>query len=511
MGQLGVVNLGAIGSFGLNTQSSQIDLAPQFATEVVNAVVDEAGRLSARKSVTLYTDASVSLGSAAVERIYRHNHLDGTSTLISAGNGHIFSLSGTTLTSEHTASGATKNRWQFASLNGKLFAAQSGEDFKSFVEGTPWTASTIATPAKPNTIHSAFGRLWAADYTSNDYTLAWSVLNDGTDFGGAGSGSLDMREIFINGKDSIVGVSSLGNSIIVFCRNSIYTLGLALDLDPGNTTTPIYLADSIANIGCVSRDTIVRTGDDIYFLADDGVRSLQRSLREAQKLPMTDITVLNHTKAVTDIIRGQTLDDITAAYWPDESWYLLFLPDSSEVWVFDQANRVPELNVPRSTVWTMSNRPVYCAVYGADDTMYFGGDAGIFDYVDYDVNDSYRFTIHTGWLSLGDPAALKHFKKVLMNITGGAGQQGFIKWRVDFNDNQTFSTTFDLGSTATVYYYGVAEYNIAEYAAGVLIEDIYAQIGNSAKFIKFIVDIPVEGSQISLNNLQAFVTKGRVR
>jgi len=509
MSQLGVVNLGAIGSYGLNTQSTPIDLPAQFATETTNSVIDEGGKLSARKSVTLYTTANATLLTNNVNRVYRHNNLDGTSTLVCAGANNIFTVSGTTLTSR--LSGATNNRWQFASLNGKLFAAQTTHNFTQFTEGGSWTSATISTPDKPNCIHAAYGRLWAANITSNDYTLYWSILNNGTDFTGAGSGSLDLRGIFINGKDSIVGIASHNRRIIVFCQKSIYVLGLAEDLNPGNSVRPIYLEDSLANIGCVARDSIVSTGDDIFFLSDDGLRTLQRSLQGNRQLPLTDASVLNNQKTVTEAVNGNTTADIVGAYWPQEAWYILILPTSKEVWVYDISNKVPDIDVPRMTVWGMSNRPIYCAAFYSDNLMYFGGASGLYRYSTFDATDAYRFTISTGWLSLGDPSSLKHFKKVVMNIRGGSAQSGFIKWKTDFNENQTFSAVFTLGANQTTYYYGVAEYNISEYSSGVLIDDIYTQIGNSAKFIKFTIDIPIQGSAISLNNMQAFVTKGRVR
>ena len=513
MGQIQVFPLGAVGNLGQNTQSNPVDLAPVFVTEVKNAVFDEGGRIAARKSLMLTTEDDGELGATnALERVFRHNHIDGTSTYISAGYGEVFTGIDT-IASFYTASDTDKNRWQFASLNGYLYMAQSGEDFKEVDETDFTTLATISTPAGvagANCVHSAFGRLWAAN-GGNDYILYWSVLQDGADFAGVGSGSLDMSTIFVNGKDSIVAVSSHNKNIIVFCRNSIYVFGLAADLDPGNSTTPIYLITAVNHIGCVARDSVVSTADDIFFLSDDGVRSLRRALENSgEQMKLTDVTKLNNALIKTKI-RNSTAADITAAYWPNEGWYLLFLPDFNEVWVFDTGRQVQDTQTPALLVWNVVNRPVYHAAYWTDDELYFAGVGGVYDYQAYDSTDDYDLVLTTGWLSMQDPSALKHLKKMLLNLNGGASSTGVLKWNVDFDTSKNFSRTFTFGDSAVTYEYGTAEYGLAEYGIATAIEDIYIQIGNSAKFVRFTLTIPIDGKQVSINNAQLYMTKGRIR
>ncbi len=513
VGNLQTKPLGALGTLGQNSQAAEIDLPSQFATQALNVVLDQGGRMTARKSMTLATISNADLGAVALKRVYRHNKADGTSEMVSSGNSRIFTGS-STLTSR--SSGHSADRFQFASLNGKLFAAQASHTLRYFNEGT-WAETTVATPASPNCIHAAYGRLWAADITNNNYTLYWSDLLDGTNFTTGASGSLDLNKIATSNRDRIVAISSFNRQIVVFGRYSIYFLGLANDLNPSNVSTPIYLADFIPNVGCIARDSIVQTGEDIVFLADDGLRSLSRSVQEREgPVPMGDLTAANTRKFRSEVISAAAnAADLTAAWWPNESWYVLFSPTTSEVWVFDMANRVPEVGAPVTTVWRTGTRPVYHAAYWTDDLMYFAGTnatvGGLFKYEAYDTNDSYTAIVTTGWLSLENPATLKHLKKMLLNVRGGGGQTGFLRWYVDFNETDVFSATFTLGTTQNSSYYNVAEYNVGEYTSGVAVTELYVQMSQSAKYIKFSIELPVGGSEITLSNAQAFFTQGRTR
>ncbi len=505
-----VLPLGALGVHGQNTQDQQIDLPPSFATSAINAVVDESGRLAARKSATLYSAANGDLGSNSLKRCYRHNLADGSSQMISAGNNRIFTGS-STLTSR--LSGGTADRWQFATLNGKLFAAQASHNFTWFDEST-WAATTIATPAMPNTIHSAFGRLWAGDITSNNYTLYWSDLLDGTNFAGGASGSLDLSKAFTNFRDRIVAVNSFDKQIIVFCRNSIYILGLNTDLNPNDPTNPIRLVSVIPNIGTIGRDSVVSTGEDILFMSDDGLRSLKRSLAEQQgPAPMTDVSALNHSAIGTNVVRGvSNTADITAAFWPRESWYMLFVQDTMEIWLFDLGNMVPGTQIPRTTVWRMgATRPVYHGLFWTDGVMYLAGKSGMYDYIEYDSTDSYTFEITTGWMSFGDGSLLKHLKRLILNLVGGAGQDGILKWYIDFDETLFNSTVFEMQTTGDPDYYNIDQYEEAEYSSGISAGNTYVSISGSGNYFKLSIEIPVVGSAVALNNALVAFTMGRTR
>ena len=499
--------LGAIGSAGQNSQISAIDLPPEFGTEVINAVLNQSGRITSRKSIDRVTSDNADLTTTVgVKRVYRHIKADGSSVMMCAGNGRIFSATATTLTSR--SSGHTTDTWQFASLNGQIFAAQVGKTMRSFDDDGA-SAADVVDPAAPVAIHAAYGRLWAL--SSDGLTLEWSDILDGDDFAAGDSGSIDLDKFHQSTRAPGVAIVSFNRQIIVLCTNQILILGLADDTNPNNATTPIFLQDAIPNVGCIARDSVVLTGDDVMFLSNDGVRSLKRSLAEKQgPSPMTDASALNSSALVRNVAT-ETEANIAACWHPGESWYMLFLPVTGEVWVFDLSSRVPEVGLPKTFVWrTGTSRPAYCGAYFSDDLMYFGTSGGLANNNLYDSADSYTMTVATGWLSLGVPDSLKHFKKLILSLTGGGGQTATVRWSVDFDENNVRTRTFTLETAADPDEYNVGEYNVAEFSTGLGTAQFGIQLSNSAKFIKIQVDLPVSASEVTVNNAQIFYIMGRV-
>jgi hypothetical protein len=498
--------LGAIGSSGQNSQTTDIDLPAEYGTEVVNAIIDQSGRLSSRLSMLRVTDDNADLTTAlGVKRIYRHNKADGTSILMCAGNGHIFSSDGDSLTSQ--SSGHSTDNWQFASLNGQIFAAQVGKTMRVFDDDGD-NAADVVDPAAPIAIHSAYGRLWAL--ASDGLTLEWSDILDGDDFAAGDSGSLDLDKMHTNIRSKGVAIVSFNRMIIVLCQAQIMVFGLANDTNPNDVNTPIFLQDSIPNVGCIARDSVVQTGDDIMFLSADGVRSLSRSLAERQgPSPMMESSALNRNALVRNIAT-ETEADIAACWHPGESWYQLFLPVTEEVWVFDLSSKINNAG-PKTVIWRMGDRPAYCGTWFNDDLMYYGTTGGLARNNLYDTDDAYTLTVITGWLSLGAPDSLKHFKKLILSLTGGGGQVATVKWYVDFDMNNVRTRTFTLETAADPDEYNVGEYNVAEFSTGLGTAEFGIQLSNSAKFIKLEVNLPVSASQVTINNAQLFSQMGRVK
>lgn len=507
MGILGVQPLGAIGSAGQNTQTDQIDLPPQFATAATNCYVDQSGRLTARKSIIRRTaDNNDLTTTAGVKRIYRHNKANGTSEFVCSGNNRIFTGDTATLTSR--SSGHSADLWQFATLNGKLFAAQASHSIRWFNE-TTWAETTFATPSNPRAILSAFGRLWAL--SSDGWTLYWSDLLDGTNFTTGASGSLDLSKLHTTVRSEAVAITALGRQIVVLCKSQIIVLGLADDLNPNNSTTPIYMADSISGVGCAARDTVVATGDDVMFLAPDGVRSLRRSLAEQQGPASLNTLSLLNKNAVIDLLAAETSAAAVAACWDyKQSWYQVFFPTAEQVWTFDMS-RAQGGEGPATTVWQMGTRDIYHGATWTDDAMWYGTVGGLADNSEYDATDSYNFVVETGWLSLGLSSTLKHLKTMLINARGGSGQTATLKWYVDFNEGAFRSATFTLSSAEAPAEYGIAEYNVDEFTTGITAVDSRMHLGNSAKFVKFVVSIPISGRTVTINNAQVFTNRGRIK
>jgi len=76
-------SISAPGFYGLNTQDSPLDLASGFALVATNCVIDQYGRIGARKGYTLVNPSSGNLGFNDVTVIHELVQIDGTLTIFS--------------------------------------------------------------------------------------------------------------------------------------------------------------------------------------------------------------------------------------------------------------------------------------------------------------------------------------------------------------------------------------------------------------------------------------------
>lgn len=508
--------LGAIGAGGMNTQASPIDLPPQFATLALNCYADEAGRPTARKSAQQYTTSHGTLLTSAIKRCYRHNKADGTSVRVMAGGGLILTATAAVLT-DSTAGPYANDYWQFASLNGKIFGVKESTAGVYFADTALTTPVALTTPGSVQFkgIHAAYGRLWAI----TDTKLYWCDLLDGTAWSSGAFGSIDLQLVQTQMRDIAVAVTSFNGMIAVLCKNSIYVFdmdntGTASNPQPNpNASNPIRLRDFIPYIGTSFRDSVVSTGDDVLFISDDGVRSLARSMAEQKgPAPLTDISKDNKDYVVTNLVRGNGATSLVAVWDPEKSWYLVCAADTQEIWLFDLGRRVQDTGAPRMFIWRMgSAKTMYCGLWWSDEVMEFGGAGGMYRMNTYNSNDAYDMQITTGWLSLGGAERLDTFKRFMLNLTGGGGQTATLTWYADFLLNSGRSVQFTLDSAQTVYEFGVAEYEAAEYSGGQTTAELYQQIGGSGKVIQLDITIPVSGTAITINNAALFFKQGRIR
>ena len=107
-------------------------------------------------------------------------------------------------------------------------------------------------------------RIIVAGQTLHPSVVHYSTRLKPYDFTGASSGSIDVGDI-------VTGIKVFRNSLIIFCKNSIYEL---TNLD----STPI-IKSVTKNIGCVSGNSIQEIGGDLIFLAPDGLRTVAGTAR----------------------------------------------------------------------------------------------------------------------------------------------------------------------------------------------------------------------------------------
>jgi hypothetical protein len=177
-----------------------------------------------------------------------------------------------------TLSRANQDRAQFALVKGEedhatnpygvLYIATGDDPLVHFhIDGTGsgrlfvYTEVGGSAPAGANLVQNFDQHLCVVDTVNEPNKIYYSDTNDQNDFGGVGSGS-------INVPDHIVGIKSFRDALIVFCRSSIHKL---INI---NDSANIAIVPVTGNLGCLDAFTIQEIGGDLVFLSSDGIRTI---------------------------------------------------------------------------------------------------------------------------------------------------------------------------------------------------------------------------------------------
>ena len=123
---------------------------------------------------------------------------------------------------------------------------------------------TRSSPIGCSLIERYAERIIVSGQTSNPSVVYYSGRLKPYDFEDSSAGFIDVGDI-------VTGIKVFRNSLIIFCKNSIYEL---TNLD----STPI-IKSVTKNIGCVSGNSIQEIGGDLIFLAPDGLRTVAGTAR----------------------------------------------------------------------------------------------------------------------------------------------------------------------------------------------------------------------------------------
>lgn len=507
----------APGFYGLNTQDSPLTLEAGFASIATNCIIDQYGRIGSRKGWSKVNSDSGNLGSNDVKVIHELVQLDGTLTVLFAGNNKLFKLDGSNAVVELTYGGGgtaptiTASNWQCASLNGITYFFQSGYDpliYDPAVSTTTYRRVSektgySGTVPKANIAISAFGRLWVANTTTDNATITFSDLLAGHNWTAGTSGSLNVAQVWPNGSDEIVGLGAHNGFLIIFGKRQILVYS--------SPTTPASLAlsDSIGNIGCLSRDSIVTTAADIVFLSNSGVRSLMRTIQE-KSAPLRDLSK-NVRNDLMGYVASETLSDIKAVYSEINAFYLLTLPIAKQVYVFDTKAQLQD-GSSRVTTWDSIEPTALYSRRNGDLLIGKKGYIGKYGTY-YDNASSYRFQYYTNYADLGDPNITSILKKISVVVIGGTNQIFTIKWSYDFS-GQYYATQATI-PISTVAEYGMAEYGangspIAYYSTGIQIGTLVGQASGYGKVVQTAYEIEIAGSAISIQKIEIQAKHGKL-
>jgi len=184
--------------------------------------------------------------------------------------------------------------------------------------GATATATASPPPQGLQTIINAGNRLFGVGSGANRNTLYASDILDPSVW--------DLtNSVVVNGDDGdeiTAIVPYFENRIIVFKRRRIFQITVPPDMTSAADWTISIISN---NIGCVAGASAIQVNSDIFFLSDDGIRSLIRSASDdftSVGLPISEVV-----KDVIQEINTAQIGISTAAYYDNR--YLLAVPTGS--------------------------------------------------------------------------------------------------------------------------------------------------------------------------------------
>jgi len=514
--QLMSSSIAAPAFYGLNTQESGVTLQEGFALQADNCVIDKYGRLGARKGWQTRSNAKDgSTGANAnVNLIGVSNFKDvvGVDTLLSFSVDKFYKglTNLVTLTPSTTDTIAAGN-WQAATLNDHHYFFQRGylplvytnsgsaDTFKSIATHT----GTTGTPPSAHTVLAAYGRLWAADTATNKNTVYFTDVLNGTKWSGGTSGNINISSVLTQGMDEIVALGAHNGFLVIFCKNNIIIYGDGDNFQAGMTTSSLTLVEVIEGVGCIARDSVQNTGEDILFLSTTGIRSLSRTIQEKSQ-PMRDISK-NVRDDVIQAINAENINLIKSVYSPINAFYLITFPTSQQTFCFD--TRAPlEDGSFRATIWPSVSPKGFLSI---DSTLYFAEANGVAEYRGYqDDGSKYEMAYYSNFFDLGMANVSKIVKKLSATTVGATGQSFTLKIGYDYSPVY-YSYTFTL-ETGTVFEYGITEYGVGQYSGSVLINEQKASTQGAGDIIQIGFTTDINGTPMSLQKISLYAKQGKV-
>lgn len=515
MKQLQTVSVVSPGFYGLNTQESGVTLSSNYAQLVDNCIIDKYGRLGARKGWQMLTDGgSTVLAGASIKAMIEHVNADDTLVILSAGNNKLFKNgveSDSLVDITPSLYTITEDNWKGASLYDHALLVQEGHEPIVYTESASPVTQTLSDytgvsasfgTSYPHDVIAAYGRFWVHDGS----TIYWTTDIADVDFpafAGGTSGMLNISAVLPNNTDKIIAISAHNNFLIIFCEHNIVIYKGA-----DNPLGDFSLSDVIAGVGCIARDSVSHTGNDLLFLSDTGIRSLGRVIQE-KSLPMRDLTKNIRDDFLKDvqaeISNSVNLKAVKAVYSEVNAFYLISFPSTATVYCLDMRQSLED-GSSRVTVWY--NYQADSFLRRRNRTLLIGKTNGIGRYHGYQDNgEGYRMRYFSHFMDMQASTSVKMLKQIKATIIGGVGQDFVIKVGFDYaTDYGSFPFEL-LGSIPSEY--GIAQYGVGEYTIGVSLDTVKGSLIGSGNVMQIGFEADVNGSELSVQKLDIFVKTGR--
>ncbi len=451
---------------GLNSTSSPTSLEDNESSKLLNIDFDVTGQFHKRGGYTQLNTTAFNSG-ASFNGLYWFEKSDGTKYLL-----------GTCGTKLGVATSLTQTATPFTDRTGGLTFTAGNNNYQSFatmldtVLGTngvdlPWqcvgssnaiviagiagggSAPTITT-AKFVEVFSNYAFL--ANVTeSGTYKgsrLYWSAIDSISSWSAS-----DFREVGKNDGQVITGLKTLGSSLVIFKRHSIWIANFT-----GDSDIPFVFQKTRSTVGCVSGYSIQEVENGLLFMADDGLYYFDgnNSFKISQRVKDT-IATFNQNRFA----------NVPSAYLLSGNRYLASFTTGG-----GSTNTVQltwdSFNNAFSYLSGM-NANCFARVYNSGVEQIFFGDYSGFVYQMDNGNTDYPSGVATAvdaywyskWMDYGDMVSKKAVPQVKIYYQFSTGTLTFV-YSYNFDDGDQYSQSFSMASGTSLY--GTAVYGTDVYA-----------------------------------------------
>jgi len=505
---------------GLVTDQESETQNHQWATTLRNAVINSSNRIAARNGWTMITTS----GNHAddTEALYEFVEDEDTVYIVSAADDAIYSGTITLVDRSNLGTAVfttpTAADWQFVTLNGMCFgfqlnhepiiwepsstnlAAQS-DDFEDLHEATGY----VGTAPNGNAAISTHGRIFG--FADGHQVIKWCALLNPVDWSGAGSGSIDLRNIWPGGGDVGVTLAEWNDYLVVFGERSVLVFS-GLD-DPneqfalagGTSDTADGQTDTLTGDGLVARDAVVSVGTQLIYLSRSGLRSLSRAL-VGENLPLTTIAPQIQLKLTVDIEAALNASlSIKMTYHRPLSAIIAKI--GANYWYFD----VRDTDLVRASQWDSIGWKSAASVGG---TLYLGQNDGVASYSGFsDGGVSYLWEFRSPWVPMTGELSRTFIAKSAQGFyESDLAQTITLDWAFDYTSERfTENAALDVGQASE---WAEAEFGIGEWGtSGTLIRQDYEASGDGS-IIQFGIRTTINGGNFAVQEVDFFGKLGRV-
>ena len=512
------------GVFGVNTSASGDVMPKEYSVKADNFVFSDEGYLEARHG-SLRTSANPVTGT--VRKIYETKNELGADLIIYATATKIYRKTAASFVDITGTAVCTAGNWKFTNLNNEIFGTQDGH--AAIKLGTPSTGTFAPAtftgtdaPTEINIVDSlaAFGRLWHL----YDDKLVYSSLLFPEDYDPTGkdAGYFNLTASYLKGKAKPTALAEFNGNLLVFTDNHVTVW--EYPWNPNATATGISsltagemgILETIGGVGCVARDTIQYTQNDILFLSEQGVTSLSRVVQE-KSMPLSRYS--DNVKAnVQGLIREVDVSTIWSAYLEAEGIYFLGAPSSPRAYLIDTATRLPDETF-RTLTWSKTihemevvhegqltaSDDAWAAVLISDEASYLSQVKGYNDYTPQNGigGSSYILTWESAWSSILEDFEnhLKMPKKLGVVVKGTGAVNFAINLAFDYGDFTDSKARTALLTLSSPSKYGSAQYNVSTYGGAAAIKESKFMGFGAGRIMKTKITSTVDGELVSMQRV----------